>query len=190
MYQPGLVIGHEFSGVIEELGGGVEGLRLGDRVMANSVIGCGVCRPCRQGKENLCQGSFRLGVSDDGAMAQWVKVPASRVFNLPDNLGLEEACLAEPMAIALHGVHRSEFWVGNTVVVVGAGTIGLSVLSLLKRGGASKAWVVETNPFRVDLALRLGADRVFDPSCTNVSSELSSQTEGKGVDVVFECVWS
>lgn len=188
MYAPGLIIGHEFSGVVKAVGPGVIDFKPGDQVTANSGIGCGKCFLCRSGKENLCEKSFRLGVTEDGAMAEMVKVPEAGVYHIPDNLPAKEACLAEPFSITLHGLNQSQFRPGDRVVIMGAGPIGLCLLQVLKLAGVGAAWITETNSFRADLATHLGADLVLNPQKANLFSVLSDLTSGIMADIVFECV--
>jgi len=187
MYAPGLVIGHEFGGVVAAVGVGVVGFKPGDWVTANSGIGCGGCFLCQNGKENLCEQSFKLGVTDDGAMAELVKVPQSGVYHIPDNLSLKEACLAEPFSITLHGLNQSRFRLGDRVLIIGAGPIGLCLLQVLQTAGAGAIWIMETNPFRIDLAMHMGADFALNPQDVSPLSVLSNLTNGTMADIVFEC---
>ena len=187
MYTPGLIIGHEFAGVVKAAGVGVTDLRVGDRVTASSCIGCGQCFLCLSGKENLCEQSVRVGVTDDGGMAELVKVPRSVVYHIPDNLPLKEGCLAEPFSIGLHGVNLSRFKPGNRVLIIGAGPIGLCLSQVLKTAGAGAVWITETNPLRRDLAARLGVDLVLNPKDVSPLSILSNLTDGMMADIVFEC---
>ena len=187
MYAPGLVIGHEFGGVVQAVGTGVTDFRPGDRVTADSCIGCGSCLLCRNGRENLCEQSVRLGVTDDGGMAELVKAPGSGVYHIPDSLSLKEACLAEPFSITLHGLNLSRFKPGNRVLIMGAGPIGLCLIQVLKMAGAGSVWITETSPFRRDLAAHLGADLVLNPKAVSPLSTVSSLTDGTMADIVFEC---
>lgn len=187
MYTTGLTIGHEFAGVVKAVGAGVTDFRKGDRVTANSCIGCGRCFLCLSGKENLCEQSIRLGVTDDGGMAELVKVPRSAVYHIPLGLPLKEACLAEPFSITLHGLKLSRFKPGNRVLIMGAGPIGLCLIQVLKMAGAGAVWITETNPFRRNLAAQLGADLVLNPKDVSPLSILSSLTDGMMADIVFEC---
>lgn len=188
MYAPGLIIGHEFSGMVKAVGLGVTRFKPGDKVTANSGLGCGQCFLCRSGKENLCEKSFRLGVTEDGAMAEMVKVPEASLYHIPDSLPVKEACLTEPFSIALHGLDQSQFRPGDRVVIIGAGSIGLCLLQVLKLAGAGAVWVTEPNAFRADIARQFGADLVLNPQKTNPFSVLSDLTSGMMPDIVFECV--
>ncbi|MBE0430658.1 MAG: alcohol dehydrogenase catalytic domain-containing protein [Dehalococcoidia bacterium] len=187
MYAPGVVIGHEFGGVVAAVGAGVVSFRPGDRVTASPGIGCGRCFLCRQDAENLCEQSVKLGVTDDGAMAELVRVPQSGVHHVPENLSLKEACFTEPFSIALHGLNQSRLRLGDRVAIIGAGPIGLCLLQTLRMAGAGAVWVVEPNPFRLDLAMRLGADRVLNPREVSPLNVVSHLTNGSMADIVFEC---
>lgn len=188
MYAPGLIIGHEFSGIVKAVGSGVTQFKPGDKVTANSGLGCGQCFLCRSGKENLCEKSFRLGVTEDGAMAEMVKVPEASVYQIPDSLPVKEACLAEPFSVAFHGLDQSQFRPGDRVVVIGAGPIGLCLVQVLRLAGAGAIWVTEPNSFRANLANQLGADLVLNPQKANLFSVLADLTGGVMADIVFECV--
>jgi 2-desacetyl-2-hydroxyethyl bacteriochlorophyllide A dehydrogenase len=187
MYGPGIVIGHEFSGVVASVGAGVVDFKPGDWVTANPGIGCGRCYLCRNGKDNLCEQSIRLGVTEDGAMAELVKVPQSSVYHIPESLSPQEACLVEPFSITLHGLNQSRFVPGDRVLIIGAGPIGLCLLQVLQMAGAGAVWIMETNPFRLDLATHMGADLAFNPKKVSPLSVLSNLTNGMMADIVFEC---
>jgi 2-desacetyl-2-hydroxyethyl bacteriochlorophyllide A dehydrogenase len=187
MYAPGIVIGHEFSGVVAAVGPDVVDFKPGDWVTANPGIGCGRCYLCRNGKDNLCEQSIRLGVTEDGAMAELVKVPQSGVYHIPDNLFPQEACLVEPFSVTLHGLNQSRFMPGDRVVIIGAGPIGLCLLQVLQMAGAGAVWIMETNPFRLDLARHTGADLAFNPKEVSPLNVLSNLTNGTMADIVFEC---
>ncbi len=187
MYPPGLILGHEFAGRVEAVGPGVTEFRPGDRVTANSGIGCGRCFLCLSGRENLCEQCFRLGVTDDGAMAEMVKVPRAGVYRIADGLPLQEACLAEPFSVAWHGLDQSRFRPGDRVIVVGAGPLGVCLLQVLRMAGAGATWMTEINPARAELARYLGADLVLDPRKASPFGVLSDLTNSAMADIAFEC---
>jgi threonine dehydrogenase-like Zn-dependent dehydrogenase len=121
-------------------------------------------------------------------MAELVKVPQSGVYHIPESLSPQEACLVEPFSITLHGLNQSRFVPGDRVLIVGAGPIGLCLLQVLQMAGAGAVWIMETNPFRLDLATHMGADLAFNPKEVSPLSVLADLTNGRMADIVFECV--
>jgi (R,R)-butanediol dehydrogenase/meso-butanediol dehydrogenase/diacetyl reductase len=187
MYEPGLIIGHEFAGTIAQVGPGVSGWRVGDRVVANDAIPCGECLPCREGRLDNCESLTMIGVTHDGALADYVPVPVRGLHRLPDGVSLRQGALAEPLAVALHGVRRSRLRAGDYALVMGTGPIGLLVLQCANLAGARAVAVTEVNPARAALARSVGAAAVLDPARENVGLALSNLTGGRGPDVVYIC---
>jgi (R,R)-butanediol dehydrogenase/meso-butanediol dehydrogenase/diacetyl reductase len=187
MYEPGLVIGHEFAGVIVEVGPGVTNWRPGERAVVNDAIPCGACGPCQAGRLDGCEDLTMVGVTHDGAMGEYVKISARGVHRLPDGMSLRQGALVEPLAVALHGVRRSRLKPGDHVLVMGAGPIGLLTLQCALLAGARTAVVTEIDPARTELAGRLGATAVLDPTRDNVGVALTGLTQGQGPDVIYVC---
>lgn len=187
MYEPGLVIGHEFAGTIDELGADVEGWQRGDRVVASDAFPCGQCAACRQGRPEGCADLTMVGFSIDGAMAEYVRMPARELHRLPAGMRLRQAALVEPLAVVLHAVRRSRLRLGDNVLVMGAGPIGLLTLQCARLAGARLVAVTEVDPVRRALAGRLGASPTLDPDRDNVGVVLSGLTGGLGADVIFVC---
>ncbi|MBC7264106.1 MAG: alcohol dehydrogenase catalytic domain-containing protein [Chloroflexi bacterium] len=187
MYEPGLVIGHEFAGTIVEVGPGVADWRIGDRVVVNDAIPCGECLPCREGRPDACESVMMIGVSHDGGMAEYVKAPVRGLHRLPDGVTLRQGALVESLTIALHGVRRSRLKPGDNALVMGAGPIGLLTLQCALLAGARTAAVTEVDPVRAALAGRLGAAAVLDPNRDHVGVALADLTDGWGPDVVYIC---
>jgi (R,R)-butanediol dehydrogenase/meso-butanediol dehydrogenase/diacetyl reductase len=193
--QPGTVMGHEFSGLVEEVGQGVEGFNPGDRVVVYPMCGCGTCLWCRSGRDNLCptKGKRSLGYNPlaDGAYAEYVKIryPNVMLFKLPEGVGFEQGALVEPLSTAYHAVRLSRFKTGDTALVMGAGPIGLGTLQFLKMGGASRVIVLEISPQRAAIALDMGGDMVLNPrdEGTGLGKKIRDLTGGLGPDFVFEC---
>lgn len=163
---PPLVMGHEASGVIDAAGEGVTDWKPGDRVTFDSTVWCGECGYCREGRMNLCDSRQVVGVAcaefrRDGAFAEYVTIPQRILHRLPDALSFEEAAFAEPVGVALHAVKRAGDLEGATVLVVGAGLIGLLIVQALKRAGAARVIAVDLDEGRLKLAHELGADEVF-----------------------------
>lgn len=187
MYAPGLVPGHEFAGVIAEVGPDVADWQPGDRVVVNDAIPCGECRPCREGRLDACESLYMIGVTHDGAMAEYCVAPVRGVHRLPDGVSLRRGALVEPLSVALHGVHRSRLKPGDRVLVMGAGPIGLLTLQCALLAGARMVAVTEVDPTRAALARKLGAAAVLDPTRDNVGVVLSALTDAQGPDVIYVC---
>ncbi|MCS7105035.1 MAG: zinc-dependent alcohol dehydrogenase family protein [Thermofilaceae archaeon] len=186
-----LIPGHEFSGVIEEVGPGAEWLERGSRVVAEPNITCGHCYYCRMEQRNFyCSNIKATGVDVDGAFAEYVKVPASNVYEFPDWMSFEEAALIEPLACCLRGLYNVKIEPGDTVAVVGAGPVGLLLIQLAKMWGASQVYAVDLLDTRLSLAKQLGADATINVMEDDADEVVKSLTEGFGVDVAIEAVGS
>jgi len=187
MYESGVIIGHELAGTITEIGPDVVGWQVGDRVVVCDAVPCGECVPCLDGRLDACQSLTMIGVTHDGALAEYVKTIAKGLYRLPDSVTLRQGALVEPLTVALHGVRRSRLKVGDRVMVMGTGPIGLLVLQCARLAGARMVVVTEVDPTRAALARRLGATAVLDPTRDNVGVALANLTGGLGPDVIFIC---
>jgi threonine dehydrogenase-like Zn-dependent dehydrogenase len=162
--RPGMVGGHEYSGVVAELGESVEGWSVGEAAVGGPGPGCGQCRPCREGRSHLCTGRLRQGdAPESGAYAKYKVVDADALFRVPDPLDLRTAALTEPTAVALRGVRRAGARPGDRVLVTGAGPIGLLTVAVLAAGGVTDITVSEPNPNRRRLAEKVGARTAVSP---------------------------
>jgi (R,R)-butanediol dehydrogenase / meso-butanediol dehydrogenase / diacetyl reductase len=180
-----LTIGHEFTGTVTALGPGVTNLAPGDRVAPEVCLFCGECFFCRRHEYALCLNWAAIGLMTDGGLAEYVKVPAAMCVKLPDSLADEAAALVEPTEVAVRAVRKSQLKLGETVAIVGGGTIGLLIAQVARAAGASAVYVVEPQPARRDLAAALGATAAFAPA--DPESGLCQACNGVGPDVVFEC---
>lgn len=190
---PPIVMGHEAAGVVAAIGCEVSGFAKGDRVTFDSTVYCGVCDFCRKGEVNLCNNRQVVGVSCDefrrhGAFAEYVTVPARILYPLPPALSYAEAAMLEAVSVALHGVHVSGMKGGESVLVIGAGMIGLLLLQAARAAGAARVFVADIDATRLKLAADLGADKTLQLSGAEVLGEVLRLTEGRGVDVVLEAV--
>ncbi|MBI2909214.1 MAG: alcohol dehydrogenase catalytic domain-containing protein [Chloroflexi bacterium] len=182
---PGLILGHELCGRIAEVGEGVEGWSAGDRVAVEPITQCNTCYWCLHGQGNLCPNLGGTGmVGIPGGYAEFAKARPVQLFRVPAGMDEKEATMAQSLAVALHVVHLGEIEVGDTVVVIGAGPIGLLVLACARLAGAGKVYVTEKAEGRKRAAARLGADAVIDPTEVACPEELKKLT-GIGADVVF-----
>ncbi len=186
---PPMVMGHEFAGQVVEVGDGVSGIAVGDRVAAYPVMFCGECAQCLQGDVHLCLNKKALGVLHcNGAMAEYVAVPVKILFKLADHVPYEIGSLIEPLAVACRAVNHAGDLAGKTVMVVGAGTIGLLITVLVKAKNPAKVIISDLSDVRLDLARRMGADQAVNPSRDKIEEVAGIETNGAGADVAFEAV--
>ena len=179
------IIGHEFAGEVEEVGPDVSGLAPGDRVVVDPVVSCGTCYACWVGRPNVCANLEVFGVHRDGGFRDLVPVPARNVVKVSHDLPVEIAALAEPFSIAANVLSRTGCGPDDTVLVYGAGTVGLTVLQVAKLKGA-RCLVSDVDEARLDRARSFGADAVIHPHRTPVADAVRSEMEGLGPSVVIE----
>ena len=188
---PPLVMGHEFSGEIVAMGSEVTdrtpGLALGQRVTVNPLASCGACRYCRQGRNHLCQTRQLIGAHRPGAYAEFVSVPASLVLPLPAGLSLRTGALTEPVAVGIRIGELAGPVEGESVLVIGAGPIGLLALQVLANRGARRVFIADLDPARRTMGETLGGIPL-DPTDTNVPEAVRKATEGLGVAVAVDAV--
>jgi (R,R)-butanediol dehydrogenase/meso-butanediol dehydrogenase/diacetyl reductase len=180
-----LTQGHEFSGIIQQVGQGVDGFKPGDRITADSATWCGKCWACQRREYSLCDKAAFLGLGRDGVFAEYATMPVDGVFHIPANLSLQKASFCEPTAVAIHALRRGRMMPGDSVLVIGAGNQGLLTYQILKHSPAYKVFVVARKGKRSDIAKQLGAE-VFDPTEMDVVSEVKKRTGGDGVDLTIE----
>jgi L-iditol 2-dehydrogenase len=186
-------MGHEAGGIIEDMGKNVNGFEKGDRVCFDSTVYCNKCGPCRKGLYNRCESRQVLGVSTPqfkrhGAFAEYVAVPWWIVFKIPDDMSFIQSALLEPVSIGVHAANRAPMSADDTVVVIGAGTIGLFILQAARLRGAARVVVADINEFRLDVAKKLGADKVINPLKSDLREAIFKETKDKGADVTIEAV--
>ncbi len=182
-----LTPGHEPLGIVDQLGDGVEGLRIGQRVAANGNSGCGHCLYCQRGQPLLCRNLQALGVTGPGGFADYMLVPAKQCF-LVDDLAPEVAVMVEPTACAMHGIEVLAVRPGSTALIFGAGPTGLIFAQLLAHHGAASVTVPAPTDFKLDLARRLGIDQtvLIDRHDAARSAQLVRQLAPDGFDVVVD----
>lgn len=188
--RPPITLGHEFCGVIAEIGPGVTGWKIGDRVTADTWAGsCGVCRYCKAGRTHLCGQRLGYGSSREGGFASFVAVRQESLHRLPDHVTFREGALCEPLACAVHAVKEiSSIRTGSVVLITGPGPIGLLVLQVAKAEGAI---VIisgrKRDEERLKVARHLGADETVQIEEEDLGAVVSRLTEGYGVDIAMEC---
>jgi L-iditol 2-dehydrogenase len=183
------VIGHEIAGIVVESGDGVQAFEPGDRVVVVPVIACLSCAYCLRGLDNLCLNRVAIGYEFDGGFQEYVRIPEVAVRNgnvmkIPEGLDFDEAALIEPFACCVNGSQRSRIPPGGTVVIVGAGPIGLMHLKLSKTLGAATVIMSEPSPTRRDAAQKMGADIIVDPEAGDLEQVVLERTHGLGADSV------
>jgi (R,R)-butanediol dehydrogenase/meso-butanediol dehydrogenase/diacetyl reductase len=183
-----LILGHEFSGTVVEVGEGVSGFEPGDRVTGDCIWRCGRCYYCMRNMPNLCEYLAFTGHHCHGTFAEYMVAPDYTFYKLPGSVSDEIGVLTEPIAVGIHAVRRSRLQEGDTVAVLGAGTIGLSTLLAARAAGASKVYTVEISSVRREKALSMGATAVINPDRVDPVRQLRELTEGIGPDISFDCV--
>ncbi|MGX7245570.1 galactitol-1-phosphate 5-dehydrogenase [Enterococcus quebecensis] len=158
------VLGHEFSGVVETVGANVTEMISGDRVAVAPLIPCGECDACQKGEPAMCSNYSFIGSREPGAMAEYVTVPAKNCVKVPEKLSLKEAALLEPLTVAIHGIERINLKAGVSVLVLGAGTIGLLTVLALRARGVGEITVADLNTKKLSMAQKIGADYIVDPN--------------------------
>jgi L-iditol 2-dehydrogenase len=186
--KPPLIMGHEFSGEVAEVGREVKNSELGDRVVVDPVTRCGACEQCLRGQGNVCRNLRLLGLHKPGAYAEYVLAPAMNCYKLPNGVSFEEGSMVEPLAVAVHAVNRTPIKLGDKVVVIGAGIIGLMVLQAAKAAGAESVFITDVLDYKLDLARNLGADLAINSKTEDSVERIKEVTDGHGADVVLEAV--
>ncbi len=187
--KPPFIPGHEFAGVIVELGENVKDFEIGDRVTADQIVPCGECRFCKTGHYWMCQPHDIFGFQNqnNGGMAEYVRYPkTSVVHKVPKSMKLEDALLIEPYACSKHCVDRAQIGFEDVVVIYGAGTLGLGMITYARMKNPKKLIVLDMVDARLEKAKEFGADIVMNPSKTDVVKEILDMTEGYGCDIYIE----
>ncbi len=184
---PPTILGHEFSGVIAEVGSEVTNYKAGDRVCIDPNCYCGACEPCRNGVVHYCEHMIGYGTTVNGGFAEYCAVNERQVYKLGDNTSFEQGAMTEPVACCLHGMDMCEIRPGHQVVVIGGGMIGLLMLQLSRLAGAAKVALLEPVERKREVGKKLGADICIDPIHEDVKARLKE--EGMTwVNTVIECV--
>lgn len=185
--QPGIIFGHEFSGTIVGTGKSSAGLSVGQRVTANPLITCGHCRQCKRGQQQLCLNRKLLSASLPGSNADYVKVPASFVYPLPDRVSLEQGAMVEPIACAVRAVELASLSPSDSVLIMGMGPIGQLIMQVVKLHGVQNIIAVDMNNDRLKMVEQLGA-KTINPQEADTIVKVREFTEGYGVDVAIDAV--
>ena len=190
---PPLIMGHELSGVIVDVGSSVTEWKPGDRVTCDSTVYCGECFHCRRGEINLCDNRRVLGVSTGeyrrhGAFAEYLSVPQRILYKLPAEISFVQAAMMEPLSIAFHAVDITPLQVNDSAVVVGAGMIGLLVIQALRIAGCGQIIAIDLDQDRLNLVCQFGADLCLRSDDSELAQKILEVTSGRGADRAFEVV--
>src|SRR5262250_1836269 len=180
-----VTLGHEFCGVIEKVGDEVSALKAGDFVSAEMHVNCGHCHQCRVGEAHICPNVKIIGIDQDGAFAEFVKIPASNIIKLEASIPEHYGAILDPLGNAVHTVLAGPI-AGQTVLVTGCGPIGLMSIAAAKACGSSTVFATETNEARRTMAKKMGADAVIDPAAEDAVKRILSETGGTGADALLE----
>jgi (R,R)-butanediol dehydrogenase/meso-butanediol dehydrogenase/diacetyl reductase len=183
-----LTLGHEFAGRVAEVGKGVTDFKVGERVTGVGYWYCGECYYCKRAMYNICINAGFTGLTVDGCMAEYLIAPSYAVYKLPESVSDELGALVEPLAVAIHAVRQGNVRPGDTVAIVGAGTIGLCTLLAARAAGASEVYVVDKIKRRGEIALAMGATAFINPNDGDPVKLIANLTDGLGADISFECV--
>lgn len=185
---PPVVLGHEYAGIVVKIGKSVNNINVGDHVAIDPNMYCGECMPCRMGRKQNCENLQALGVNRNGGFAEYSICPTSQCFVVDKNIDFDVAAMAEPLACVIHGIDNAGIVPGQTVTVIGGGTIGLLMVQMARMSGASKVILSEPVEKRRKLGLEIGADEVIDPMNESVPERIKKITGRDGTDIVIECV--
>lgn len=180
-----MVVGHEFSGVIEAMGPDVRGYQVGDRVSAEGHITCGYCRNCRAGRRHLCRNTVGVGVNRPGSFAEYVSIPMDNIFKLPADVSDDVAAIFDPYGNAVHTALSFDL-VGEDVLITGAGPIGCMAVAIAKHVGARHVVITDINEHRLELARKMGATLAVNPKHTSLRDVMAQLRMTEGFDVGLE----
>lgn len=181
-----LVLGHEISGIIEEMNTERKDIEIGDRVVINPLISCGYCLPCREGNPHLCPNLKLVGIDQNGGFEEYVKIKDDKLYKIPNSLPLDLAALMEPVAVAVHAVRKSKLLIGDKVVVMGGGPIGQLVAIICGINGASSIVLSEIKSERLNFAKKM--ELITASSKEETIKKNMEMTKGEGADIIYEAV--
>lgn len=183
-----MTLGHEWSGVVEEVGAKVQNIKTGDRVVGDAGVSCGVCYDCLCGRYICCRNLRAVGTINtwDGAYAEYLVMPERHTYKIPDGVTFEEAALVEPAATALYSVERGEVKPGDIVLVIGTGPIGLAAVQLAKVAGASCVILAGRKDFKLEIGKKMGADVTVNITKEDLAQKVMEITDGLGTHVIIE----
>ncbi len=182
-----MILGHEFVGVIREVGKGIQDLKPGDHVAVDTLIHCGECYFCKAHQPHLCEKLAIMGLMTDGGLAQFINAPRYMLFTYPSSIPDAHAALSEPLSVCVRAARRGRLQSGESVAIIGGGTIGLMTAVVARALGASPVIIFEPEASRREVAMQVGATHALDPRASDPETAVKRLTGGRGADVVFEC---
>jgi len=185
------VLGHEFCGLVKEVGKDIMDLKVGDKVAIDPNLKCGVCIPCRCGDESHCEflaTGQTIGIFRNGGYAKYCVVPRNAIYRLPPSIDLTKAVLVEPLSCAIHCHNLADAKECDTVVIIGAGSMGLIIESVIRKHPINQLIIVEPMDYRIEKARELGADYVINPRTENVEKKIMELTQDIGANIVIDAV--
>jgi L-iditol 2-dehydrogenase len=183
-----IILGHESAGEVIDVGSAVTGLSPGDRVALEPGVPCRRCRHCKHGRYNLCESvEFMATPPHDGAFAEYVSWPADYCYRLPESVSTLEGALCEPLSVGIHAIRRGDVTPGDTVLVTGAGPIGLLVAAAARAAGATDVLITDVVSKKLEFARQRGVDRTINVAETDLTAAVDAYTDGTGADIVVEC---
>lgn len=180
-----MTVGHEYVGIIEEVGQEVKGFKVGDRVSGEGHITCGVCRNCRAGRRHLCRNTVGVGVNRPGAFGEYLVIPAENAYKIPDDISDEVASILDPLGNAAHTALSFDL-VGEDVLITGAGPIGIMAAAIARQAGARHVVITDINDYRLNLAKQMGATRTVNVSQEKLEDVMKEIGMKEGFDVGME----
>ncbi len=187
--RPPFIPGHEFLGHVVKTGKNVTSYKVGDRLIADQIVPCGTCKFCRTGRYWMCEphATFGFQKENNGGMAEYVRYPKNAVLHrVPEDMPLEKALLIEPYSCSKHAVDRAAITIEDVVVISGAGTLGLGMVTYAKKMNPARLIVLDMKDERLEKAREFGADVILNPSKTNALKEIQDMTDGYGCDIYIE----
>jgi threonine dehydrogenase-like Zn-dependent dehydrogenase len=185
------ILGHEFTGIVRDIGESVQDLEIGDKIVADPNEKCGYCTNCRKGLSSLCEymaSGTTFGIFQDGGFAKFCVLPRSTLFKLPENVDLTAAALIEPLSCAVHCHNLADVKESDNVAIIGAGPMGLIIESVIKMHPIKRLFCIEIDDWRGKKAIELGADYFINPETQDVKNEIMRLTNDQGVDVIIDAV--
>ncbi|MEM3130049.1 MAG: galactitol-1-phosphate 5-dehydrogenase [Nitrososphaerota archaeon] len=187
--KPPLIMGHEFSGEVEEVGKNVKNLIKGDKVVVNPIIRCLKCEQCLNGRSNICENMRLIGLHTPGAFAEYIAIPSENCYKIPDNLSFEEASMVEPLSVGLHAINLANMKINSDVAIIGGtGVIGLCTLQVVKIVGVGRIICTGTRENKLKIAEKLGANILINVKEIDPIKKIMEITNRKGIDIAFEAV--
>ncbi|MGP4106008.1 galactitol-1-phosphate 5-dehydrogenase [Virgibacillus sp. L01] len=189
-YVEGMTFGHEFSGVVTDVGTGVKNVKPGDRVSGCPAFYCGECESCQKGEPSRCEKLHVIGAHVPGAYAEFVSLPEENIVPIPDNVDYDTAALIEPSSVVAHGFYRTSIQPGAEVAIMGCGSIGLLAVQWAKIFGAKKVYAIDIDDTKLEVAKEVGADVLINSLEKPAHEQIEAHTNGKGVDLAVESAGS